>query len=115
MELFSVLFISFFSVDFFELPEFRIKFEELGISDLLGFLGVKEHILMYGDVPNKYSSIKEQLGIVSTNPREITPKTIIEYFLNSSGADVLKVLIDYVKQEKNISEESIPLSTPKLP
>ena len=96
-------------------PEFRIRFEELGVNNLLEFLGAKEHILMYGNVPNKYKRIKEQLGIVSTNPREITPKTITEHFLNSSGADVLKVLIDYIKQKNNIPQDSLPPSTPKLP
>ena len=96
-------------------PEFRIKFEELGVNDLIEFLGVKEHILAYGDVLNKYKRIKEQLRIVSSNSREITPKTITEHFLNSSGADVLEDLINYVKQENNIPQDFLPPSTSKLP
>ena len=87
----------------------------MGVNDLLEFFDVKEHNLVYGDVPNRYKRIKKQLGIVSTNSREITPKTITEHFLNSSGADVLKVLINYVKQENNIPQDSLPPTTPKLP
>ena len=96
-------------------PEFRTKFEELGVKDLIQFLGVKEHTLAYGDVPNRYKKIKEQLGIVSTNPSEITPKVITEHFLNSSGGDVLKILIAYVQQKNSIPQDSLPPTTPQLP
>ena len=78
-------------------PELRQRFREWGIEDLIEFLGIKEHTLIYGDVPNRYKKIKEELWITTNKPSKITPTEIAIHFLKSNKT--LQDLIYYIKSQ----------------
>lgn len=87
-------------------PELRKRFREIGIEDLIKFLGIEEDGAMFGDIPNKYKKIKEELWITTNKPSEITPTEIAIHFLKSSNT--LQDLINYAKNQNLTSNKLQP-------